>query len=226
MTTQTQPTQYDAVLGGQSQQPKSYDVVIGGKQSIEQALIALKNPNTYEQAKKVLMTKPNTTHRNLDLKKFKSAKDASKYMRSIVSFGKEVLGETGWHVNDYEKGRVKIWFSTPSYKRIGFEYFLDSSDPREDEGCHVQLHNFRRRVYKVSENWREPSKLVCEIVFKDLQVILSELPNAYDFSLVNGHLGTLDEPEEDPFTGDFNNHLSTRIGHYWDNRNSRMILLP
>jgi hypothetical protein len=221
-----QPTQYNAVLGGQSQQPKVYDVVIGGKQSIEQALQALKNPNTYEQAKKVLMSRSNNTYRNLDLKKFKSAKDASKYMRSIVYFGKEVLGETGWHVNDYEKGRVKIWFSTPSYKRVGFEYFLDSNDPREDEGCHVQLHNFRRRVMKQSDDWREPNELVCRIEFKDLQFILSELPNAYDFSFVNGHWGTLEEPTEDPFRGDLKNRVSARIGHYWDNRNSKMILLP
>ena len=63
-----QPTQFDAVLGGQFNQPKPYDVVLGGKNSVERAIEALKNPNTYEQAKKVLLAQPKTENSVLKVK--------------------------------------------------------------------------------------------------------------------------------------------------------------
>lgn len=63
-----QPTQFDAVLGGQSNQPKAYDVVLGGKQSVEQAIKALRDPNTYEQAKRVLLAQPKTENSLLKVK--------------------------------------------------------------------------------------------------------------------------------------------------------------
>ena len=63
-----QPTQFDVVLGGKSNQPKAYDVVLGGKQSVENAIKALKNPNTYEQAKKVLLVQPKKENPLLEVK--------------------------------------------------------------------------------------------------------------------------------------------------------------
>jgi len=228
-----QPTQYDAVLGGQSQQLKSYDVVLGGKSSVHKAIEMLKNPECYEQAKKVLLAQPKTTHRKLELTKFKSAEQASEYMRSIIEFGKQIQGQIGEYTDEFKKNKAFIWFSTPSIKRVGFRYLIDPNNlcKWDEYGHKVQLHNFMRRVIKETGKYHRDSEVVCRIAFKDLQTIIEELPNAFNFRFVEYDAGLV-EPQ---FTPDYcnyecdyakNHDSKTLIDHYWDVKNSRMILLP
>lgn len=224
-----QPTQYDVVLGGQND--LSTSAVLGGKGCIDRAILALTNPASYEQAKQILLNQPKITHRNLNLKKFKSAKEASQYFRSLVVFGKQIHGNTWEYAREYERNKAFIWFSTPSIKRVGFEYIIDPSNLcRWDEyGNKMQLHHFMRRVIKYTGKYHKTRELVCEITFKDLQTVVEELPNAFNFRFVDGE-GGLVEPEYDEDYCNYQYHRDndpeTLIGHYWDNQNSKMILLP
>ena len=64
----SQPKEYDAILGGESQQPKPYDVVLGGKSSVDRAVEALKNPDSYQEAKRFLLAQPKVEQPLLDVK--------------------------------------------------------------------------------------------------------------------------------------------------------------
>jgi len=218
-----QPTQHDAVLGGQVVNI-STAAVLGGQGSIERAIKALENPETYEQAKRCLLSQSKKEHSVLDIK-FKSAKNAGNWLQSTIEFPKKLelynfLYEKDITRREQLQAKTHIYFSTPSVERIVFQYELYPEiyyclpNDYAYEHYHVNhpLHGFDREIVYT----RPGDSTSKHITIREVRLALKELPQAFDFAYFNFK----DWIEKDSPS------CTTPINNYWDSTRYKMILLP
>ena len=218
-----QPTQYDAVRGGQ--QPNiSTAAVLGGKNVIEKALEMLKHPKHYEQAKQILLAQPKVEHSALDIK-FRSAKNAGNWFQSTIEFPKKLklynlLYEWDITRRNQMQAKTHLYFSTPSVERIVFQYelypefyyCLHNDYAYEHYHVNYPLHGFDREIVYT----RPGDNTNKSVTIREVRLALKELPQAFNFAYFNFK----EWNEKDTSS------CTTPIANYWDSGRQKMILLP